>query len=501
MNYRVYPVTTTEDFCCDYRVFIDGKEVELNTARVSAYPFNRRWPGHQRQEEQTETVQFLSFAMSAPVHIKVIPDKPTDTVTIRPSSYGLIPLINEDGSFEFDLECPRKITVEPYGISHALHIFADEEKDYGVDFDNPDVLYYGKGVHNIGFLQLKDNQTLFLDEGAVVYGTVHAVGVNNIRILGRGILDNRYNKEKILFDFNAIGNDMDVHNAERVYPLEIDLCRNVEIDGITIRDPLVYNINFCCCENVTVNNVKLIGDWRFNSDGIHFANCLNGSLTDSFLRTYDDSVCVRGLTDEEKERLLENKGFIDVCRNILIENNVIWNDWGICFRIGAATLCEEITDVTFRNNDIIHISSPALDCINCDYADVYDFVYENINIELDNQILEPIIQQDDNEKYYSLNLKKDYCPYIIYMELIVHPEYSNPRFNAEKRCGKLHNFVFRNIHINGNHKIRIKFKGYDAEHLCSDIMIKDLYLNGKKLSNEELQMDCNTFCKNINYSF
>ena len=73
MSYHVYPVTPTEDQCTDYRVFINGATVETNTARVSAIPFNRRWPGHQRQIEQTELVQFLSFAMDAPVKIKLIP--------------------------------------------------------------------------------------------------------------------------------------------------------------------------------------------------------------------------------------------------------------------------------------------------------------------------------------------------------------------------------------------------------------------------------------------
>lgn len=42
MSVRVYPVTKTENQCTDYTVKINGKQVELNTARVSAIPFNRR---------------------------------------------------------------------------------------------------------------------------------------------------------------------------------------------------------------------------------------------------------------------------------------------------------------------------------------------------------------------------------------------------------------------------------------------------------------------------
>ena len=46
MSYKIYPVIHTQPFCNDYRVFVNGEEVDLNTARVSAVPFNRRWPGH-----------------------------------------------------------------------------------------------------------------------------------------------------------------------------------------------------------------------------------------------------------------------------------------------------------------------------------------------------------------------------------------------------------------------------------------------------------------------
>ena len=59
MSYKVYPVTKVADECNDYEVFVNGVKAELNTARVSAYPFNRRWPGHQRQSERSKWVYSL----------------------------------------------------------------------------------------------------------------------------------------------------------------------------------------------------------------------------------------------------------------------------------------------------------------------------------------------------------------------------------------------------------------------------------------------------------
>ena len=89
---------------------------------------------------------------------------------------------------------------------------------------------------------------MFLDEGAVVYACVKAIDSNNIKILGRGILDNSKNKERILFDVSAEYNEMAVDNAEREHTIQLEYCSNVEIEGITIRDSLVYNIRPIACK-------------------------------------------------------------------------------------------------------------------------------------------------------------------------------------------------------------------------------------------------------------
>ena len=73
MSVRIYPVTRTCLACDDYTVIINGEKLDLDTARVSAYPFNRRWPGHQRQIEQTELVNFLSLAVDGQIEVEIIP--------------------------------------------------------------------------------------------------------------------------------------------------------------------------------------------------------------------------------------------------------------------------------------------------------------------------------------------------------------------------------------------------------------------------------------------
>ena len=60
--------------------------VQLNTARVSAVPFNRRWPGHQRCLEETELINFLSCAADEPLEFEITPKNPFEKIDIRPKS-------------------------------------------------------------------------------------------------------------------------------------------------------------------------------------------------------------------------------------------------------------------------------------------------------------------------------------------------------------------------------------------------------------------------------
>ena len=80
MSVQIYPVTPVDIHCEDYTVKLNGKEVPLDTARVSAYPFNRRWPGHQRQVEQTELSPILRRRMFG----SQTESKPTVSVADRP---------------------------------------------------------------------------------------------------------------------------------------------------------------------------------------------------------------------------------------------------------------------------------------------------------------------------------------------------------------------------------------------------------------------------------
>lgn len=483
MSINIYPVTQTKDSCQNYEVKINGHSVPLDTARVSAVPFNRRWPGHQRGKEQTELINFLSFSFDEAVTFEITPETPFEEVKIRPLSLGITPEI-KDGKITFTLEKPAYFTVEPFGRNNALHIFADPMPCYDIDYKDPNVLYFEAGEHDVGEIKLESNQTLFIDEGAVVYACVSSIDAENIKIIGRGILDNSKNTEKILFECNAENNDEAVNNATRKHTIQLEYCNNIKIEGITIRDSLVYNIRPIGCKNLHISNVKIIGCWRYNSDGIDMHNCEDVLIDNCFLRTFDDSLCVKGFDcyyegDVEKavnEAMYRNGKSYDIFKNTVIKNCIIWNDWGKCLEIGAETRAKEIYDIVFENCNIIHVTGPALDCYNVDYADVHDVIYRNINVEYDNIIPKTLIQKNDKEIYQ--NTDCNYAPMLINVLSTFHHEYSA----GGTRRGINRNITFKNIHLYGRQKPTLYFKGYDETHQTKDILVEDLYWNGELLT-------------------
>lgn len=503
MAYKVYPVTKTAFECDDYRVKINGEEVALNAARVSAHPFNRRWPGHQRQIEQSEPISFLSMALDAPITLEVIPTKPAElgNLAIRPASAGLKHRVTENGSILIDLQKPQYFTVEAYGRSRALHVFADPMPRYeDVDLTDPNVLYFGAGVHEMGTIVLESDQTLFLDEGAVVYACVKAFDAHNVTIKGRGILDNSHNKEKVLFEANVESNDTAVRNVKRQHTVLLEYCTNVKIEGITIRDSLVYNIRPMACRGLDIRNVKIIGCWRYNSDGIDMHNCEDVVIEDCFIRTFDDSICVKGFDcyyegDLEKavwEAMHYNGGSYENFRNVRVRRCVIWNDWGKALEIGAETRAEEICDVVFEDCDVIHVTHGVLDVANVDYADVHDITYRNIRIELDDVIPKPTHQLNDQHVYELPT--RDYAPPVICARAIYHYEYSA----GGQRRGRNRDLLFEDIQVMGRHKPIFKFEGHSAEDTTRDVVIRNLTLNGKKIIDpEDYEMQIDEFCRNI----
>ena len=464
---------------------VEGRELPVGVARCSKVPFNRRWPGHQRPLEQTEICGVAAFTMSGPATVELKVNEPFTRVVVRPTSKG-VKATWKDGVIRLAVERPGQYSVEIDGWHRNLFLFADPPKDYGVDRNDPKVRWFGPGEHDAGVIEMKGGETLYLEAGAVVYGRIHARDADDIRILGRGILDASKVKEQVIRNDPAKDEDerkkgFAVANVKRFDAIRLEFCDRVRVDGVTIRDSLIYHFRPIGCRDVTVENVKVIGSWRYNADGLDMHNCERVVIRDSFVRTYDDAICVKGFDCWMDESEMWHDGYRhDVFRDVLVTNCVTWCDWGKCFEIGAETRAREICNITFRDCDAIRTSSAACDVYNVDWADVHDIVYENIRVEYDDERPAPLYQSSDDMEYAD-RANGRHQGTLLASAVQYHPEYSS----GGTRRGRNRRILFKDIRVTGEALPPSYFVGCDADHRNSDITVDGIYLNGRRVESEK----------------
>ena len=185
---RIHHPPQGEKTVSDFEVNLNGEKTSPWFCRVSALPYNTVWPGFQRPMVQTEIASFVSFEMDEEVSVKLVAAKDFTELVVRPLSKGISAKSN-GREITFDIIEYGYYTVELDGFHNALHIFANPASDFGVDKNADNVLYYGPGVHDIGSIELEDGQTLYVDGGAVLYGSVMACHKKNVSVVGYGVID------------------------------------------------------------------------------------------------------------------------------------------------------------------------------------------------------------------------------------------------------------------------------------------------------------------------
>lgn len=92
---------------------------------------------------------------------------------------------------ELTLDQPCFLSFEPEGKRHPLLIFANPMELNPPVKNDPDVIYFGPGVHKPegSVIKLKSNQTLYLAGGVVVQAAINVADAQNVTIRGRGIVD------------------------------------------------------------------------------------------------------------------------------------------------------------------------------------------------------------------------------------------------------------------------------------------------------------------------
>lgn len=354
-------------------------------------------------------------------------------VKIRPFSKE-IEHTRDGNIIYFSLDKPVKLSVEVNGDRlRNLHIFANPLETDVPDPDDPDVIYFGAGLHKPNdspgdSFNIPSGKTVYLAPGAVVQTKFVCNQAENVRFTGRGMLLNPQRGFEIIFS------------------------KNIEIDGITVVNPDHYTVYGGQSSGLKINNLKSFSNKGW-SDGIDLMSCSDVMINDIFMRNSDDCIAVYA----------HRWKFYGDVENITVENAILWADIAHPINIGGhgdykRDPGDTFRDLIFRNIDILEHDEDDRDyqgCMAIDAGDrnfVSNVLFEDIRIEN--------IQEG---RLFTVKVR------------------FNEKYDHESGRG-IENVTFRNIYYNGPNPNPSVITGYSEEKRVRNISFENIFINNKKMT-------------------
>ncbi|GGX05159.1 glycosyl hydrolase family 28 protein [Streptomyces lomondensis] len=352
-----------------------------------------------------------------------------EKVRIRPDSYGIKPEVL-GSTARFTLDRPRNLVVQiDDKIFDCLHLFANPiEQDVPTEGDKK-VMYFGPGFHTPtdGVLKVPSNTTVYLAPGAVVQAHVNIEGVENSRIIGRGVL------------YNSTSGAMFIRK-----------CENVTIDGITILNPRYENVRVAESRNLTIRNLRAFSHQGWG-DGIQLYCSENVTIDGCFLRTSDDCVAL----------YTHRWDFYGDTRNITVRNCSLWADVAHPINIGVHGNSENpemLENLRYENIDILDHREPQVT-----YQGAIAFMVGDSNLVRD-------------VKFDNIRVEDFRWGQLIHMRV----EY-NPKYNTSAGRG-IENVYIKDLSYNGKNADLSMIVGLDKEHVVKDVTFENLRVNGRVIA-------------------
>ncbi len=337
----------------EYRVAIDGIPVHV----------------HRQVGFAGGTVSWVSFDLHGPVEVEVHLSRMVDQVEALPTSAGVVAQLVDPTTVRLRIDRPGALLLRFDDAWYLpLHLFADSPES--TIPAGPEVIRFGPGVHHPGNIPLRSGQTLQIDGGAVVHGTVRAVG-DRITIRGRGILCASHVPQGQAPDgIDAFGNPM----------VQFRDGRDCRIEGVTLLDSPNWTLVAHRIDGWRVDGVRIFSERGWSTDGINPCNCRDVLIERCFVRSKDDCVAVKGLLDQSEP------GTWTPIHDIEVRHCVCWSDNNNALVVGCETRASAITRIRFHDLDILRTANTcgddaaALAVIALDDTRIEDIVFERIRI-------------------------------------------------------------------------------------------------------------------------
>lgn len=395
------------------------------------------------------SMAFFDFAGEVEVVVRSARG-PIRTARIRPLSFGLKPEVEGD-TLRFRLTRPRNLSVEVNGDIFAnLHLFANAPERERPDPADPRVIYFGPGIHDAGTrdparepdstarassdrapnpnyearpaggtLHVPSGTTVYLAGGAIVRGRIVCEGVENVRIMGRGMIE----------------------QGGRGSGIRIARSRNIEV-----RDVFTPQCFTGGSELVTISGVRCMS-YVGNGDGMNVISSAHVRIEGVFNRNSDDCVTVYG----------SRGGFSGDARDITVRDSTLWADVAHPILVGthgSTPQPEVLEDLKFINLDILDHQEAQIDyqgCLSVNAGDsnlIRGVLFEDIRIE-------------DFRRGQLVNLRVFY----------------NRKYCTSPGRG-IEDVVFRRVSYAGASAEQSIIAGYDESRPVRGVVFEDLVING-----------------------
>lgn len=383
--------------------------------------------------DKVQDASMVQFDMGSPVELMVKKNNGTvREVAIRPLSKS-IEYKQIQNAILFTLEKPQYLSIEFNGDRlHNLHLFANPLETEKYDKVEKDIMYFGPGVHRPKDLpnnqiRIPSNTTVYLAPGAVVKAKLLVDKAENVRIIGRGILDHP------------------------IRGIEVTDSKNVLIDGITVVNPDHYTVFGGGSTGITIKNLKSFSckGW---SDGIDMMCCRQVLIDNVFMRNSDDCIALYN----------HRWNWWGGSSDITVQNSILWADVAHPINVGGhgdpdSPTGEVIENLTFRNIDILeHDEDDPIyqGCMTVDCGDknqVRNVLFEDIRVE---------------------NIQEGRLFYV------------KVRFNEkyDKQPGSgIEGITFRNITYTGIGENPSLLQGLDKERTVQNVTFENVVINGERM--------------------
>ena len=297
--------------------------------------------------------EFVSFDTTAPVDISITAADPhfwDSGVDIEPWRLGLRATHPEGESqtIRFRMPVPAKLYISRPGdfLNQARMLFLFAGSPPPPPPTGPNVTIVPAGVHKES-LNPNSGDTIYLEPGAFVFGSLNLWQVQNVKVLGRGT---------IVYDGpqDPNGDTGWLHQPDW-HCIVADRSQDVEIDGLTcIIRSRTWSIQMKDSTGFRFDDLRVIGGnpRNANQDGMDWLGGGDTVVNHSFFRASDDDLAALGNWDGYTTAAMVAPG-ADV-DNILVENSEFSTSISNVVRLGWPQKTYNLRNFTLRDSDILH---------------------------------------------------------------------------------------------------------------------------------------------------